>query len=129
MSPEPMIFSAACIKTLSAVEVHPSRSNQHEFNGVSALKKIFGLERFERNALFSIRGSGIEVIASVTWYDSRKSHPRRSEHRLYFQTNEVMSHAKEGDNILIGIDDNQQLHIILIPNDLDRHERWTAVQY
>ena len=38
-------FSGVAAKKLSAVEVDPNTSNQHEFNGVSRLKKIFGIEK------------------------------------------------------------------------------------
>lgn len=105
----------ACIKTLSAVEARPERSNQHEFNGVRQLKDIFGLTGFERQAKFSLRGTNITDGASVTWYDAREAHRSRSEHRLYFQTNKVMDQAKEGDNILIGLENDGSLHFILIP--------------
>ena len=37
-------FKGVASKTLSAVEVDMSVSHQHEYNGVSALKKIFGTE-------------------------------------------------------------------------------------
>lgn len=111
----PLLLKPACIKTLSAVEAHPERSNQHEFNGVVELKQIFGLAGFSRPAKFSIRGTSISIDADVTWYDARSSHPTRTEHRLYFQTNTVMSHANEGDNILIGFDKSNSIHIVLIP--------------
>jgi hypothetical protein len=42
MSIQPVVFRCSCIKTLSAVEANPARSNQHEFNGVTQLKSIFG---------------------------------------------------------------------------------------
>jgi hypothetical protein len=38
-------FRGVAAKTLSAVEADPGTSNQHEFNGVSRLKSILGLER------------------------------------------------------------------------------------
>lgn len=116
MSTLPLVLKPACIKTLSAVEAHPSRSNQHEFNGVAELKQIFGLTGFTRPAHFSVRGTDITTIASVTWYDARDSHPKRSEYRLYFQTNNVMEKAHEGANIIVGFDKNSELYIILIPN-------------
>ena len=102
MSSSPLLLHPACIKTLSAVEARPERSNQHEFNGVVELKKIFGLAGFSRPAKFSIRGTSISTDADVTWYDARSAHPTRTEHRLYFQTNTVMTHANAGDNIVIG---------------------------
>lgn len=131
MSSSPLLLKPACIKTLSAVEAHPERSNQHEFNGVVELKQIFGLDEFSRPAKFSIRGTSISTDADVTWYDARSGHPTRTEHRLYFQTNIVMSHANEGDNIVIGFDKSENLHIILIPQGAAGHDPgisgWQAV--
>ena len=34
-------FSGVAIKSLSAVEADLLRSNQHEFNGVESLKRVF----------------------------------------------------------------------------------------
>ena len=38
-------FKGVAAKILSAVEADPAKSNQHEFNGVTPLKKLFGLEK------------------------------------------------------------------------------------
>lgn len=127
MSKGPVILKPACIKTLVAVEARPERSNQHEFNGVAALKDLFGQNRAEFRALFSVRGESQSYWAGVTWYDSRENHPTRSEHRLYFQGNPVMERAQEGDNILIGFV-RDQLHCILIPNDPTRYSGWTPLE-
>lgn len=121
MSSSPLLLNPACIKTLSAVEAHPNRSNQHEFNGVVELKQIFGLAGFSRPAIFSIRGTNISTNANVTWYDARTAHPIRTEHRLYFQTNVVMSRANEGDNIVVGFDNSMNLHLVLIPQGATGH--------
>ncbi|WP_460054603.1 hypothetical protein [Pseudomonas sp. S2_D06] len=132
MSSRPVVLKPACIKTLVAVEAHPERSHQHEFNGVVELQKVFGEDRAEFQAFFSVRGDDTSYRAGVTWYDSRERHPTRSEHRLYFQGNPVMDQAQEGDNILIGFDAQNQLHCILIPStaggDYRRYAGWTPVQ-
>jgi hypothetical protein len=122
MTNTPITLSQACLKTLSAVEARPERSNQHEFNGVIALKNIFGLDKFEKMATFSVRGKPVSDLANVTWYDAREGHPVRTEHRLYFQTNKVMEMASEGDNILIGFDSRGQLHCVLIPRGADGYK-------
>ncbi|MEB7896002.1 type II restriction endonuclease [Serratia marcescens] len=115
-------FRASCIKTLSAVEARPERSNQHEFNGVKELKSLFGLAGFSKDAVFSIRGEGVSCIANITWYDAREAHPTRSEYRLYFNDNVVMQMAKEGDNIIVGFDPTDNIHIILIKSGLSENE-------
>lgn len=115
MSNAPIMLRTACLKTLSMVEAVPEKSNQHEFNGVAQLKDIFGEDRRELKAKFSVRGQDGTEISNVTWYDARVSHPSRSEYRLYFQANPVMALAREGDNILIGFDRAGELHCVLIP--------------
>ena len=97
-------LSPACVKTLSAVEAMPNRSNQHELNGVTQLKKILGSAKQSFDARFSIRGQDTYVESGVTWYDAREKHPTRSEYRLYFQTNQVMNEAKEGSTLVLGRD-------------------------
>ena len=122
MSSRPVVLRTACIKTLSAVEAHPTRSNQHEFNGVLGLKSVLGTAEFpSRPAIFSIRGQAGTVTANVTWYDARDRHPTRSEYRLYFQTNPVMAQAQEGDNIAVGYAADGTLQIILIKSGSADH--------
>lgn len=107
-------LSPACIKTLSAVEAEPDRSNQHELNGVAPLKDILGLSKRSFDARFSIRGQDGYVVSSVTWYDARESHLTRSEHRLYFQTNEVMDRAQAGSTLILGLDTSKEFWVELI---------------
>lgn len=126
MSQGSIILKPACIKTLAAVEAHPERSNQHEFNGVAVLKDMFGVNKAEFEAVFSVRGEDGSWEAKVTWYDSREDHPVRSEYRLYFQKNPVMQRAQAGDNVLIGFIGNQ-LHCILFPNATESYPGWTSV--
>ncbi|PIG28361.1 hypothetical protein CLU93_2644 [Janthinobacterium sp. 35] len=131
MSSNPLILKPACLKTLSAVEARPERSRQHEFNGVSQLKDMFGLEKFEKNAVFHLRGKALSDNAKVTWYDARADHPTRTEHRLYFQRNAVMDQAQEGDNILIGFDRAGVLNCVLIKTGAEGYKAnipsWQAV--
>jgi hypothetical protein len=112
MSIKAINFAQSCVKTLSAVEAEASRSNQHEFNGVTQLKYIFGCHKIQKKAYFSVRGNDKLYCSSLTWYDAREAHPIRSEYRLYFKSNPVMSEAKEGDNVVIGYDINGALLIL-----------------
>ena len=122
MSKSPFSLERSCIKTLSAVEAERNRSNQHEFNGVRALKSLFGLDRFKQDAYFSIRGESVNCIEFITWYDAREDHSTRTEHRLYFSGNVVMDKAQEGDNIVIGFDKNNKINIILIKSNTPEHK-------
>ncbi|MDN2663285.1 hypothetical protein OW492_07845 [Psychromonas sp. 14N.309.X.WAT.B.A12] len=103
-----LILNHACVKTLSAVETEPSRSNQHELNGVSQLKSLFGTARQSISANFSIRGEAGFIPVILTWYDAREAHPTRSEYRLYFPTNTVMAQAQEGSTLVFGSDNSGQ---------------------
>lgn len=49
-------FKGIAVKRLSAVEVHPEKSHQHEFNGVGALAKVLGpaIPKQKFNATFFI---------------------------------------------------------------------------
>ena len=131
MASRAMGLSPACIKTLAPGEADPNRSNQHEFNGVSVLKAIFGLDKTEQAAIFSIRDENVTAQVNVTWYDARLEHPTRTEHRLYFQTNPVMDRAQANDNMVIGYDKRGQLHLILIPRNSEPDapviDAWTPV--
>ena len=114
MATSPIYLKQSCIKTLTAVEANRDASNQHEFNGVAQLKQIFGNTRVTKDVVFSIRGTDTFCEDIITWYDARENSPDRSEFRLYFRDNYVMEQAHEGDNIIVGIDKNNQTHIILI---------------
>lgn len=114
-------FRASCIKTLSAVEASPARSHQHEFNGVRELQSLFGINRFKAAATFHVRGEDISCEGSLTWYDAREAHPTRTEYRLYFNDNPVMEQAGEGDNIIIGFDMSNSIHVILIKSGSANH--------
>ncbi|KZN62894.1 hypothetical protein N473_18435 [Pseudoalteromonas luteoviolacea CPMOR-1] len=108
MATKPIPFDVGCVKTLTSVEAERKSSNQHEFQGVAALKIMFGEKKVKVNAIFSIRGEDEEHSAILTWYDARENNERRSpEYRLYFQSTPVMDSAKKGDTIIIGKRDNQ----------------------
>ncbi len=99
-------FQGVAAKRLSAVEAHPSRSNQHEFNGVQDLKRILGKDKRTLPARFIYLGEKEKDTAvadgSVTWYDAKEPHPPRSEYRLYFPTTPVSEKASDGDLLVIG---------------------------
>lgn len=110
-------FTAVAVKKLSAVEVDEKVSHQHEFNGSSELKKvIWESERTEFETKFLWIGDeneGISDEGKVTWYDSRISHPVRSEFRLYFKGNECMSLAMPDDTLFIARRTDNSLLIII----------------
>ena len=98
-------FKGVASKTLSAVEVDMSISHQHEYNGVGALKKIFGTERKTFTAQFIyLNDEDSEPVkdnGTLTWYDAREKHPTRSEFRMYFTSTQVSEISSVGDVIFI----------------------------
>src|SRR5688572_13462743 len=98
-------FRGLAFKRLSAVEAHPERSNQHEFDGVQQLRSLLGAERATFGADFIYLADDendvVSATAFVTWYDARERHPTRSEYRLYFPTTAVSERAAEGDLAVI----------------------------
>jgi len=101
-------FTGVAAKRLSAVEADVLRSNQHEFNGVESLKRLFGSasgkQQFPARFIY-LADSADEAVVSdgfLTWYDARERHPTRSEHRLYFPTTSASERATEGDLLVIG---------------------------
>lgn len=110
----PVSFSRSVVKTLSAVEAEPNRSNQHELNGVAELKNLLGENRRTFTGTFSTRGMNDQIKSTLTWYDAREDHPTRSEFRLYFQTNPIMSQASGGNTLIIGFDSDEHFYVELV---------------
>jgi hypothetical protein len=100
-------FTGVAMKTLSAVEADPTRSHQHEFNGANPLMKVFGeateKQRYEALYIYLSDGDDEPIVAkgTLTWYDARLNHATRTEHRLYFPTNQVSMVAAEGDLLVV----------------------------
>lgn len=114
-------FVDVAYKKLSAVEALAHCSNQHEFNGVGALKKIFGSERREYPATFIYLcdddAEPIKDDGFLTWYDARENHPTRSEYRLYFPTTLVSINANENDLLVIARKPDDSLLVIVAEAD------------
>lgn len=104
-------------KRLSAVEALRHRSNQHEFDGVSVLKRMLGTVRrtFPAGFIYLSEDDPEPVIDSgfLTWYDAREAHPTRSEYRLYFPDTSVSERANEGDLLIIGRRQDDSLLVIV----------------
>lgn len=117
-------FAGVAAKTLSAVEADRSCSHQREFNGVEALKKLFG-DASEPRLLAAdflhlsdtSDDPAPKAEGSLTWYDARARDPKRSEHRLYFSPNPVMERAREGDLLVIGLRPNGRVLVLVAAAD------------
>lgn len=110
-------FKGVASKALSAVEVDMAKSHQHEYNGVNSLKKIFGTERRTFAAHFVYLNDedseAVQDNGSLTWYDARKNHPRRSEFRMYFTSSAVSAIASAGDVMFICLKPNLKVLVII----------------
>ena len=111
-------FEGVVAKRLSGVESNPDQSHQHEFNGVKALKKLLGEERLTdcptRFVWLGEENEGLSEDSLVTWYDSRETHPTRSEYRLYFRSNPIMELASEGDLLIVTKRPNGDIMIVVV---------------
>ena len=95
-------------KRLTSVEVDPSSSNQHEFQGIQAFRNVLGDERTTLDeipmVMLSDEHEPDEVITnSFTWYDARENNPdRSSEFRLVYK---ITPAASPGDLLTLIRDD------------------------
>lgn len=112
-------FISVVAKRLKAVEVMPSASNQHEFNGVRELRSLFGDQRIvgcpTHFIWFGGEGDSFAEPGAMTWYDARERNPRRSEYRLYFQSNSVMNAARAEDLLLIAKQRDGSILVVIAP--------------
>ncbi|MCL2364870.1 MAG: type II restriction endonuclease [Defluviitaleaceae bacterium] len=113
-------FKGVAAKTLSAVEADSASSNQHEFNGVTPLKKLFGIEKQKYSTRFIyLCDNDIDPPTDdgfLTWYDAREKHPTRTEHRMYFPTTAVSTCASAGDALYICLKPDDTILAIVAEN-------------
>ena len=113
-------FKGAALKYASRVETDPKSSNQHELNGVAPLKAILGTAKreFSRVRFISFDEDDSVLVAqgSATWYDARENNPARTEYRLYYSDNEVMSNVQAGDLLVVALLENDDLLIASAPS-------------
>lgn len=110
-------FTGVAAKVLSAVEADTATSNQHEYNGVTPLKNIFGTAKrtFETQFIY-LNDSDDEPITDtgfLTWYDAREAHPTRTEYRMYFPTTAVSVCAAAGDELFIGLRPDDTILVVI----------------
>jgi hypothetical protein len=126
-------FGKIAIKRLTAVEVDPGSSNQHEFEGVQKLRSLLGTpsekQRFDSRFVWIDDDDGSMTVNSfVTWSDVRKNHPRRSEYHLYYsvQAAEVVHRASPGDLLLVCRERNGDLLVVMTPagGTVERQLAW-----
>lgn len=121
-------FDGVAAKYLSAVDVDPGVSNQHEFGGLPAAGFSEYLGRPAKGdktkfdclmVYFNDEDEAPTIIHdSVTWYDCRENQPKRSpEYRLYYKSNGVTTYLNEGDFFLIAKRPDGSLLLVFTPAD------------
>lgn len=94
------------IKRLVAVEIDPSRSNQHEFNA-GRLRRELVLRgdpcKGSVGFLFYTADDAEPAFVreGYTLYDARRNHPSRTEWRMYYTNRGVAKHARAHDLMLL----------------------------
>lgn len=112
-------FVTAAAKHLSMVEIDKLSSNQHEFNGVSTLRQMFGYSKQKFDATFiyySEDGEELKNYGELTWYDAREAHLTRREYRLYYTENNVVKLANVGDLLIVGKKEDNSVIVIVAKN-------------
>lgn len=114
-------FTGVAVKRLSMVEVSPrgQGSNQHEFNSSRALKALMGEDDRKgiptRFVWLGEEQEGLSEDSTISWYDSRRRHPTRSEYRLYYPSNPVTEMMQQGDAFFIALRPDGSAMVIVTP--------------
>lgn len=115
------LFLGVGFKRVSNVEIDPLRSNQHELNGVSPFKKLFGTGKRSFKGRFIYlpdeKEQFFEEDGVCTWYDARANHPTRTEYRLFYSNSSIFQRANEDDLLVILWKSEDELWLILTPKD------------
>ena len=120
-------FEGVAAKRLSEVEVSPNVSNQHEFNGTLSLRRLLGEDdrRSVPARLVWLGGEqeGISLDGTMSWYDARRAHPTRTEHRLYYPTNEITQKMKVGDTFFLVVCRDGSFLAVIVPTESAIHDQ------
>lgn len=125
-------FDGVAIKTLSAAEVDPTRSNQHEFQGIAKMLDFLGRpdEPLRMNARFLYLNDDdadpVSEDAFLTLSNVRRNKDRSPEYHLYYPTTNVSINASEGDLLTIAKRRDGGLLVIIAERDstIERQIRW-----
>ena len=112
-------FEGVGVKTLSAVDANPARSNQHEIGTTPAMRRFLGEGRRTLPTRYLWLGAEQESISAegvATHYDTREKQPHRSpEWRLYYDSNPVTRLMKTGDTLFLAKQPTDSLLFIVTP--------------
>ena len=98
------VISAAVYKQLVNVDLPKRGSNQHEINGVVALRQFFGTGEVTRGTItwhrLADNEEPVREVSDFTFYDARAKHPSRTEWRLYY-VGDFLHRADDGDVLVL----------------------------
>ncbi len=125
-------FLTAAAKHLSQVEIVRLGSSQHELNGVSSLRRLFGDSRTTCQTefvLYDFFGNSASSIGTVTWYDARVNTPGRTEYRLYYSSEgeEIVNQAEPGDLVVVGYKQTGDVSFIIAKRDTEYYDMFCNV--
>jgi restriction endonuclease EcoRII-like protein len=112
-------FEGVAVKTLSAVDATPSKSNQHEIGTTVEMRRFLGSGKRQ----FTVRymwlcgeQEGASEAGWATHYDTRENQPHRSpEWRLYYPSNPVTEMMAAGDTLFVAKRPGDVLLFIVTP--------------
>ncbi|HDS1127078.1 TPA: hypothetical protein QDZ99_000758 [Stenotrophomonas maltophilia] len=117
-------FQGVAAKRLTEVEANVLKSNQHEFNGVKALREMLGEPDqrvpYPSKMMYLSDGQPEPIVEDVvlTWYDARQKARKergvmRDEYRLYFPSTSVSRNFVAGDLLVIALCQDGSLLLIV----------------
>ena len=109
-------FIAIAHKELVQVDLPHMGSNQHEINGVRALRDLFQEGEYKGPVTWSYFADGSDPVSeegSLTFYDSRKGNPlRAAEWRLYY-SGQFLYRADPGDVLILARTETGSLYALV----------------
>lgn len=120
------LFEGVGAKRLTAVEIDPDASTQHEFQGVASFRKILGEDRAK--VRFKARyvwlsdddfvGPSVEA-GTLTWSNvrARQAAKRRPEWHAYYTANFAVEQAHVGDLLVIAKEKGDNVRVLIARRD------------
>lgn len=113
------LFVGAVAKRLTLVETITPKSNQHEIQGVKALRDLMGDDDRKgvdaRFVWLSDEAGSISEDGFASWSNVRKGRPRAAEYHLYYPGNAVTERMEVGDLLVIALRQDGTLLFVVAP--------------
>lgn len=113
------LFVGAVAKRLTLVETITPKSNQHEIQGVKALRALMrdddrkGVDA--RFVWLSDEAGSVSEDGFASWSNVRKGKPRAPEYHLYYPGNAVTERMRVGDLLVIALRRDGTLLFVVAP--------------